>query len=222
MLKLCGFHISNYHNKVRLALLEKGVAFDEDPNCRPSQKDAWLARSPVGKVPIIETDGGSLAESQVICDYIEDAYPQVPLYPKDALAKAKVRELVTVMELHMELVARRLYGGAFFGGTVSEEAKKEVERDLAKGIRAFAALAKFGPYVAGKEFTLADCSAFVNLPLISRATKIVFGKDALEDLTQIKPYLAMLRERPHFKKVDDDRKAAGEAAAAAAKAKAAG
>ena len=29
MLKLCGFHISNYHNKVRIALLEKGVAFEE-------------------------------------------------------------------------------------------------------------------------------------------------------------------------------------------------
>ncbi len=222
MLKLCGFHISNYHNKVRLALLEKGIAFEEDPNCRPSQKDDWLARSPVGKVPIIEIDSGSLAESQVICEYLEDAYPQVPLYPKDAIARAKVRELITVMELHMELVARRLYGQAFFGGTVSDEAKKEVERDLAKGVRAFVGLARFDPFVAGKDLSLADCSAFVNLPLISRATKIVFGKDALEGVAQVKPHLAMLRERPHFRKVDDDRKAAGEAAVAAAKAKAAG
>ncbi len=222
MLKLCGFHISNYHNKVRLALLEKGVAFEEDSNCRPSQKDEWLARSPVGKVPIVEVDGGSLAESQVICDYIEDAYPQVPLYPKDPLAKAKVRELITVMELHMELVARRLYGGVFFGGTVSEETKKEVERDLAKGVRAFAKLAKFDPYVAGKELTLADCSAFVNLPLISMATKLAYGKDALEGLPQVRPYLKMLGERPHFAKVNADRKAASEAAAAAAAAKKAG
>lgn len=218
MLKLCGFRISNYHNKVRLALLEKGVAFEEDSNCRPSQKDEWLARSPVGKVPIIETEGGALAESQVICDYLEDAFPQVPLYPKDALAKAKVRELITVMELHMELVARRLYGEAFFGGKVSDDTKKEVERDLAKGVRAFVKLTKFDPFIAGKELSLADCSAFVNLPLIARATKIVYGKDALEGVAQIKPYLAMLRERPHFRQVDDDRKAAAEAAAAAAKA----
>lgn len=216
MLKLCGFHISNYHNKVRLALLEKGVAFEEDSNCRPSQKDEWLARSPVGKVPIIEVDGGSLAESQVICDYIEDAYPQAPLYPKDALAKARVRELITVMELHMELVARRLYGGVFFGGTVSEETKKEVERDLAKGVRAFGKLAKFDPYIAGKDLTLADCAAFVSLPLISMATKIAFGKDALEAVSQVKPYLKMLGERPHFAKVSADRKVAVEAAGAAA------
>ena len=219
MLKLCGFHISNYHNKVRLALLEKGVAFDEDPNCRPSQKDEWLARSPVGKVPMVETDGGALAESQVICDFLEDAYPQVPLYPKDAFARAKVRELISVIELHMELVARRLYGEVFFGGKVSDETKKEVERDLAKGVRAFGKLAKFDPYIAGKEFTLADCAAFVSLPLISRSTKIAFGKDALDAVPQVQAYLKMLGERPHFRKVNDDCKAAAEAAAAAAKAK---
>ena len=91
MLKLSGFHVSNYHNKVRLALLEKGIAFEEDANCRPSQKDEWLARSPMGKVPVIEVDGTALAESQAICEYLEDAYPQVPLYPKDPLARAKVR-----------------------------------------------------------------------------------------------------------------------------------
>lgn len=218
MLKLSGFHVSNYHNKVRLALLEKGIAFEEDANCRPSQKDEWLARSPMGKVPVIEVDGTALAESQAICEYLEDAYPQVPLYPKDPLARAKVRELIAVIELHMELVARRLYGALYFGGQVSEETKKEVERDLAKGVRAFSKLVKFDPYIAGKEFTLADCVAFVSLPLISMTSKLAFGKDALESVPQLKPYLKMLGERPHFRKVNDDRKAATEAAVAKAKA----
>lgn len=218
MLKLSGFHVSNYHNKVRLALLEKGIAFEEDANCRPSQKDEWLARSPMGKVPVIEVDGTALAESQAICEYLEDAYPQVPLYPKDPLARAKVRELIAVIELHMELVARRLYGALYFGGQVSEETKKEVERDLAKGVRAFSKLVKFDPYIAGKEFTLADCVAFVSLPLISMTSKLAFGKDALESVPQVKPYLKMLGERPHFRKVHDDRKAATEAAVAKAKA----
>ncbi|MBP8296335.1 MAG: glutathione S-transferase family protein [Burkholderiales bacterium] len=217
MLKLSGFHVSNYHNKVRLALLEKGIAFEEDANCRPSQKDEWLARSPMGKVPVIEVDGTALAESQAICEYLEDAYPQVPLYPKDPLARAKVRELIAVIELHMELVARRLYGALYFGGQMSEETKKEVERDLAKGVRAFSKVAKFDPYIAGKEFTLADCAAFVSLPLISMTSKLAFGKDALESVPQLKPYLKMLGERPHFRKVNDDRKAATEAAVAKAK-----
>ena len=116
MLKLCGFPISNYYNKVRIALLEKGVAHEADPGCRPSQEDAFLARSPIGKVPFLELDGGRrLSESQVICDYLEDAYPQKPLYPRDPFERAKVRELDVYLELHLELVVRRLYPSVFFG-----------------------------------------------------------------------------------------------------------
>ena len=210
MLKLCGFHISNYFNKARIAMLEKGVAFELDATCRPSQEDAFLARTPMGKVPFLEVDGGAqLSESQVICEYLEDAYPQKPLYPRDPLERARVRELVTILELHMELVARRLYPHAFFGrGPASEELKKAVEKDLAKGVRAFRMRAKFDPYVAGKDLTLADCAAFVHLPLVSLATKVVYGQDILGSMPQIKDYLKMLGERPAFRTVNEDRKAA--------------
>ncbi|MGE0873693.1 MAG: glutathione S-transferase family protein [Burkholderiales bacterium] len=213
MLRLCGFRVSNYHNKVRLQLLEKGIAHEEDSTCRPTQNEEWLARSPMGKVPVLETDQGRICESQVICEYIEDAYPQKPLLPADPFARAKVRELTVVIELHLELVARRLYGQAFFGRAASEETRAEVAKEIAKGARALKALAVFDPFIAGKELTLADCAAAVSLPIVSLATKIVLGRDALEDLPQLKPYLKMLRERPAFATVDADRKAASEAAA---------
>jgi glutathione S-transferase len=208
MLKLCGFHVSNYHNKVRVALMEKGVAFEEDPTCIPSQRDEFLARTPVGKVPWIELDGRRLAESQVICEYLEEAYPQKPLYPKDPFERAKVRELITFIELHLELVARRLYGPLFSGKPVPDDLKQSVEKDLAKGLRAFKSLAQFSPYVAGKDFTLADCAAFVSLPLVSLATRQAYGRDLLDEIPQFKPYLKMLGERPAFAKVNEDRKRA--------------
>ena len=216
MIKLCGFHISNYHNKVRIALLEKGAPFEEDAGVKPSQKPDYLALSPMGKVPYAEIGGTRLCESEVILEYLEDAFPQKPLLPKDPLARAKVRELVTVIELHLELVARRLYGGVFFGGTLTDQTKQEAEKDIAKGVRALKALAKFGPFVAGKEFTLADCAAVVHLPIVSMATKAAYGRDALEDLPQLKGYLKMLGERPSVAKVTADRRAAVEAAKAAA------
>ena len=217
MLKLCGFRISNYHNKVRLALLEKGVPHEEDPGCLPSQKDDWVGRSPMGKVPILETDGGTITESEVICEYLEDAFPQKPLLPKDPVARARVRELVTHIELHMELVARRLYGAVFFGGKASDETREQVQKDLAKGVRTLQRLARFDPFIAGKELTLADCAAFVHLPIVSLATKLAYGADALEAVTPLKGYLKMLGGRPAFARVNEDRKAAQEAAKARAR-----
>ncbi|MBI3372460.1 MAG: glutathione S-transferase [Betaproteobacteria bacterium] len=216
MLKLRGFRISNYHNKVRLALLEKGIPHEEDDKCMVPLTDEQRAASPMGKVPWIQDGALKLSESQAICEYLEDAYPDKPLYPTDAAARAKVRELMTYLEMHLELVARRLYFEAFFGGKVSDETKKEVERDLAKGVRGLKALVKFDPYIAGKELSYADCAAAVHLPLISMSSKICFGKDALEELPQVKPYLKMLAERPAFRRVGDERKAAMEARMAAA------
>ncbi len=217
MIKLCGFRISNYHNKVLIALNEKGVAYEEDCTVKPSQKAEYLSLSPMGKVPYLEIDGTRLCESEVILEYLEEAYPQKPLLPKNPLARAKVRELVTVLELHLELVARRLYSGVFFGGTLSDGTKQSVEKDLAKGIRALQALAKFEPFIAGKDLTIADCAAAVHLPLVSLSTKLAYGRDFLEGMPQVKPYMKMLGERPSVAKVIADRKAASEAAKAPAK-----
>jgi glutathione S-transferase len=217
MIKLCGFRLSNYHNKVLIALLEKDIPFEEDATVRPSQKDEYLARSLMGKVPYLEIDGTRLIESEVILEYLEEAYPQKPLLPKDPLARAKVRELLAVMELHVELVARRLYAGLFAGAPLSDGAKQSVEKELAKGLRAFRALAKFDPFIAGRELTIADCAAAVHLPLISLATKAAYGRDFLEDIPQVKPYLKMLGERPAFAKVNADRRAAVDASKVATK-----
>lgn len=208
MLKLCGFHISNYFNKVRIAMMEKGLEFEIDPNCRPSQAPEFLARTPMGKIPFLEIDGGVLSESQVICEYLEEAYPQKPLYPRDPLERARVRELITYIELHIELVARRLYGEVFFKRPGNAETRDEVQKLLAKGVRAFQTRVKFAPYIAGSQLTLADCAAFVHLPLAGLATKLAYGEDVFAGMPQVKPYLAMLGERPAFRRVNEDRKAA--------------
>lgn len=202
MLTLCGFAASNYYNKVKLALLEKGVPFEEEL--------AWIGQidkacSPLGKVPYLKTDAGSMSESTVILEYLEDAYPQVPLIPKDPFEAAKVRELVRYMELHLELVARNLYPEAFFGGKVSDSAKEKIAPQLEKNVAAFNKLAKYAPYIAGDQFTLADCAAAVHLPLVSSATKIIYGRDFLAD-TPARDYLKKLGERATVQKVNADRK----------------
>lgn len=205
MLKLCGFAGSNYYNKVKLALMEKGVAFEEEL-VWTDRSPELLTRSPLGKVPFIETEHGRLSESQVILDYIESACPGKPLLPADPFAAAKVRELIVFTELHLELVARELYAEAFFGGKVSDEIKTRTHKLLSRNAKAFAKLAKFSQYVAGAEFTMADCAALVHLPLVSMASKAIYGEDVLADLP-VRDYTKMLAERPTVQRVNADRKA---------------
>jgi glutathione S-transferase len=203
MLKLCGFAASNYYNKVKLALLEKGVAFEESLVwTKDTDKDA----SPLGKVPYLITPQGSLCESEVMLQYIEHAYPQHPLVPSDAFAAAKVHELSHFMDLHLELVARNLYPEAFFGGKISDSAKEKTGEQLAKNIAGFTKLVQFTPFIAGDQFTIADCTALAHLPLVSMATKIIYGKDYLADLP-VRDYLKMLGERAAVQQVNADRKA---------------
>lgn len=203
MLKLCGFAASNYYNKVKLVLLEKNVPFEECVTLA-TPKAEILAKSPLGKVPYLETEDGTLAESQVLVNYIEARYPQPALLPADPFGAAKVQELIMFMELHLELVVRELYGAAFFGGTVSDSTKERVRKQLAKNIPALAQLMKFSPYIAGDEFTLADCVAVCHLPLAMSATKKIYGEDLLASLP-VKDYLKRMGERPTVAKINADR-----------------
>lgn len=202
MLTLCGFSASNYYNKVKLALLEKGLPFDEEL-VWVGQTDATA--SPLGKVPYLKTDQGALCESTVILEYLEAQYPQHPLLPADPFAAAKARELLRFIELHLELVARNLYPEAFFGGKISDAAKEKTGQQLQKNVAAFAKLATFSPFIGGAEFTLADVAAAVHLPLVSGASKIVYGQDCLADLP-VRDYLKRLGERPAVQKINADRK----------------
>jgi len=141
-------------------------------------------------------------------EYIEAACPQPPLLPAEPFAAAKVRELITFVELHLELVARELYGQAFFGGTLSEVSQARIRKQLEKNIPAFKQLAKFSPYVAGNSFTQADCAAFASLPVVGMATKAVLGEDLLLAAgIDYKPYIRLISERPAAQKVLADRKA---------------
>ncbi len=204
MITLVGFAASNYYCKVKLALLEKQIEFTEELNWA-TKDEATLACSPLGKVPFIRTEQGALSESQVILEYLEDTYPQHPLLPAEPYAAAKVRELSWYLDVHLELVARRLYGQAFFGKTAAPRVIEDARPELVRNIAAFARLAKFAPYVAGDRFTLADCVAVVHLPVITMATKRIYGEDLLAALP-LKPYMALLGERETVQQVTADRK----------------
>ncbi len=205
---LCGSTISNYYNKVKLALLEKGIAFTEEKANTGSEDEAVLSATPLGKIPFMRTPQGTLCESQVILDYLEATHPTPALIPADPWQAAKVRELITFIDTYLELTARQLYDKAFFGGELSEADAARIRAKLEKQIVAFKRLAKFTPYVAGDSFTMADCAAWANLPLVSMATKAVYGVDLLAAAgVDLKAYTKKVDERATAQKVKADRKA---------------
>jgi glutathione S-transferase len=68
---------------------------------------------------------------------------------------------------------------------------------------------KFSPFIAGDTFTLADCVAFSNLPLVGMSTRGVLGEDLLLAAgIDYKPYIKMLGERESSQRIAADRKAA--------------
>jgi glutathione S-transferase len=215
MLVLCGFSLSNYYNKVKMALLEKGVPFTEEAVKTGSKDEAILAATPLGKIPFIRTAQGTLCESQAILEYLETRYPEPALMPADPWQAAKVRELIVFIDLHLELVTRELYPKAFFGGSISDANAARIRALLEKNIAGFKRLARFEPYVAGAVFTQADCAAWVSLPLVGLATKIVYGTDVLAACgVDWKSYSKLIADRPSAQKVTADRKADQEKLAA--------
>jgi len=167
MLKLHGFSVSNYTNMVKQNLLEKSIEF-EQIDARPSQEDEFLAKSPMGKIPCLETADGFLVET------------------------------------YIELAARRHLGHAFFGRERSDEATAEVRPEVEKGLRAFAQLADFGPYVMGSEFGNADIFVYHSFRLAGQILKRIYDWDIASEVPGFANYIAAMDERDSTKSVVAD------------------
>lgn len=217
MLKLHGFAVSNYFNMVKLALLEKGLDF-EVRVVHPSQDPEFLAVSPRGKVPSLETEHGFISETNVILEYIEETQGGKRLLPEDAFERANVRALTKEIELYIELPARNCYAEVFFGGKVDQVIKDKAKVDLLTGVAALKRHGKFAPYVAGSEMTIADLMFLYSFDLAGAVAKKLFGTDLLADWPEAKALLKKLGENANVQKIEADKNAEMAAFIAAARA----
>jgi glutathione S-transferase len=206
MLKLHGFSASNYYNLVKLALLEKGLPFEEAlvySGASAAYRPDYLQASPIGKVPALETEHGFLSESRCIMDYLE-SQGGTPLFAKDAFARAKQHELMQVIELYLELQSRRLLPNYFARKPPSERVGNEILAELAKGARALSALASFDQFLLGETFSAADVAGIVHLPIVRHVVVKVLGKDPLASVRGLDEYLARHEQRPTVQRVRAD------------------
>jgi glutathione S-transferase len=207
MIKLHGFSSSNYYNVPKLALLEKGIEFEEVVSYTgvgPKYKPEYLEKSPMGKVPALETSEGFISESRAILEYIEQAHPDNSLLPATPFGIAKVQELSQFIELYFELVARRLVVNLLSGAEPDPIVLKEVESSLKKAVAALSKLSSFEQFAYGDQFTLADIAVIINTPIARNIGNKFLGKDLLSDVPGLDAYCARMEERPHVKTIRAD------------------
>jgi glutathione S-transferase len=204
MIKLYGFGSSNYFNIVKHALLYKGIEFEEVKSYPGASAD-YLQKSPLGKVPCIETEYGFLSETTAILDYIEETYPQKSLYPIDVFAKAKVKELMKIGELYLELSARTLLPGVLMRIDSSDEKKRDAKMVLNKGVTAMSQLVSFSPYIAGRELTMADIYMRQVMSVTAMVCDSVFKWDIAADITTMPAWLEMMDEMDICQQIDADK-----------------
>ncbi len=202
MIKLYGVPISNYFSSAKAAFIEKSVPFEEVKTFA-SQKEEVLSVSHMGKIPWIEVEGEILTETNAIYDYLEDISPAPALYPSNTWQRAKVKELIRVVELYIDAPARRHLPAAYFGADVEPTAKKEVQPAVKNGIQALMQLAKFSPYIAGDTFTFADITAYFQIRFAQMHMVKIYDWDMVRDSPILKDYLNFIGERESLKELND-------------------
>ncbi|NWA27253.1 glutathione S-transferase family protein [Pseudomonas gingeri] len=207
MLKLYGFAVSNYYNMVKLALLEKGLPFEEVPFYAGQTPEA-LAISPRGKVPVLGTPQGFINETAVILPYIDDTQPGVKLLPADPYQRARVLALAKEIELYIELPARASFAEAFFGMPVPEAIKEKTKAELLLGFATLKRHGAFAPYVAGSEFSVADIYFLYSVDLACGVGQKLFGIDLMAEMPEAKALLERLQQWPNVQRIAADKEAA--------------
>lgn len=204
MLKLHGIQMSNYYTIAKMILLEKGIDFEE-VNQMPGRDEAWLARSPMGKVPSLETPDGPLAETMAIAEYLEELQPEPRLLPGDAFARAKARQIAHHAIYYIDLAARPGLNAAAFGAPEDEAVNKTIAKLAPRGMKSLGTIASFDPWIGGDTFTLADIVAANTIPLATMVTQKLCDIDLMVELPQAAEWLARVNERDSMKQINADR-----------------
>lgn len=206
MITLHGFPFSNYHNIVKHALMAKGLDFEERITYPGSPELA--AVNPMGKVPAMTTGKGThLSESSVLLEYLEDAYPELPLLPADIEQRARVRRLVKLSELYFDLPARRLLPAVFGNASIPEATLAEVREGLGRGVAGLKELGQFAPYVAGPDLTLADIYLRYALAIPKIVGPTHLDWDVVSAVPGLAEWDAMMADSDIARKIDADQEA---------------
>jgi glutathione S-transferase len=209
---LYGAGLSPFVRKVRVVLAEKGVAYDHDPVIPFNVSPEYKAISPLGKIPAWKDENGPLADSSVICAYLEKRHPSPALYPSDPYQYARALWFEEYADGGIVAVSGakiffpRVVAPRFFNQPADEAAvQKAIDEDLPP-LLSYLESQLTGDWLVGSSFSIADVgvgSQFVNLRLAGVSV------DA-QKFPKLARYVARVHERPSFTAlIDEDRAGLG-------------
>ena len=199
--------LSPYARKVRLALNEKRIPFELRVERVWERRDEFMDMNPAGTVPVLaEENGLVLADSYAICEYLDEAYPELPLMGRTLAERAEVRRLVSWFDgkfarevtanLYYEKQMKRLMGR----GNPDAAALRAGYANLKPHLDYLGWLAETRLWLAGNFLSLADLTAAAHLSALDYIGDIDWTvNDAAKD------WYARVKSRPGFRPLLADR-----------------
>ncbi|MGR3634577.1 MAG: FtsZ-binding protein FzlA [Shimia sp.] len=198
------FHVpmSPFCRKVRLCMGEKRLEVELVEERYWEQDPDFLRRNPAAKVPILKMDGKMMADSNAICEYLEEKYPEPALMPRDADGRYEVRRMVAWFDdkFHHEVTSKLLYErvnkklmGAGYpdSGNVKAGAKA-----IKYHLDYMAWLLDHRRWLAGDVMTMADFAAAAHLSALDYISDVDWNRSQV-----VKDWYATIKSRPAFRAI---------------------
>ena len=200
--------LSPYSRQVRLVLAEKRLPFELQVEKVWERRSDYLDLNPACTVPtLVDEDGTVVADSTVICEYLEEAYPETTaLLPHNLQARAETRRLVAWFTGKFGFeVARNLLGEKFMkrllgAGNPDATVLRTGYANLRSHLEYIGWLAETRRWLAGDELTLADFAAAAHLSALDFASDVDWSmSEAAKD------WYARIKSRPSFRPLLQDK-----------------
>jgi glutathione S-transferase len=201
--KLFQTYASPFPTRVRLLIYAKGLDVEliEPPgfHATTEAKGDYLKVNPIGRVPaLVLDDGRVLPESEVICEYLEDAYPEPSLRPADPFERARMRLLSRICDFYVVMAMVPLFN--LSGRSRRHWEPAVVASATGKVAEALAYLEPFigeDGYAVGAKLSQADGAIAPQLVLAAEWIPQLFGTpDPLEDLPRLAAYWRAVQADP--------------------------
>ena len=194
-LALYGVEFSPFTMRIAMQLDAKELAYRLEPPPGGLASAEYGALNPIRKLPTLTVDGVALNESEVIAEFLEEAFREKPLRPDDLIERGRMRLLARVADLYVMNPMLRIFphlDPARRNDDVVGEALDAVEQ----GLGWLDGLIATGPYALGGTLSVADCAAVPILHFASRFPPMFGRADPVAQRQTLSAYLKAVRQDP--------------------------